>query len=87
MDKNIIFKGLVEDINKNKSRYKEEDIDLFNLIYETIIEMEVANSMFNSVSEPQLIDLAIHTEDVARSRFNYLIALAKKRELKNIKII
>lgn len=87
MDNNIIFKVLIGDINKNKSKYKEEDIDLFNSIYETIIEMEVANSMFNAVSEPQLIDLAIHTEDVARSRFNYLIALAKKRELKNIKII
>ena len=87
MDRNVIFRVLIEDINKNKSKYKEEDIDLFNSIHETIIEMEVANSMFNSVSEPQLIDLAIHTEDVARSRFNYLISLAKKRELKNIKII
>jgi len=87
MDKNVIFRVLIEDINKNKSKYKEEDIDLFNSIHETIIEMEVANSMFNSVSEPQLIDLAIHAEDVARSRFNYLISLAKKRELKNIKVI
>lgn len=87
MDKNVIFKVLIEDINKNRSKYKEEDIKLFNSIYEAIIEMEVANSMFNSVSEPQLIDLAIHSEDAARSRFNYLIALAKKRELKNIKII
>ena len=87
MDRNVIFRVLIEDINKNKSKYKEEDIDLFNSIHETIIEMEVANSMFNSVSEPQLIDLAIHAEDVARSRFNYLISLAKKRELKNIKVI
>lgn len=87
MDKNIIFKLLISDINKNKSKYSEEDIDLFNSIHDAIIEMEVASAMFDSVSDPKLIDLAIHTEDTAKSRFNYLITLAKKRELKNIKII
>ena len=87
MDKNLILKLVIEDFNKNKVNYSEEDIELFNSIYEAITDMEIANSMFNSVSEPQLVDLAIHVQDVAKSRLNYLITEAKKRELKNIKII
>ena len=88
MDKNLILKLVIEDFNNNNNvNYSEEDIELFNSIYEAITEIEVANSMFNSVSEPQLVDLAIHTQDAANSRLNYLISQAKKRELKNIKII
>ena len=87
MNRNIIFKQLIKEVSKKKSNYTEEDLELFNEINDTIIEMEVARSMFDSVSEPHLIDLAIHTEDVAKIRFSHLISLAKKRELKNINII
>lgn len=87
MEKNIIFKLLIQDVKKNKSGYSEEDRKLFTSINEAIEEVEVARAMFNSVSEDQLIDLAIHTEDVAKDRLNYLIAVAKKRELKNIKAV
>jgi len=46
--------------------------------------MEVARALFNSVSDPKLIELAIHEEDVARTRYDYLINMAKKRCLKRI---
>ena len=46
--------------------------------------MEVARVLFNSVSDPKLIEVAIHEEDVARTRFDYLICMAKRRGLRRI---
>ena len=46
--------------------------------------MEVARALFNSVSDPKLIELAIHEEDVARARFDYLISIAKSKGLRRI---
>jgi Protein of unknown function (DUF2508) len=84
MNNNIVLKFLMQEVENNKNKYTEDDLLLFEAINESIMEMEVAQSLFNSVSDPNLIDLAIHTEDVARSRYNYLIALAKKRSLRKI---
>ena len=84
MNNNIVLKFLMQEVENNKVKYTEEDLLLFEAINESIIEMEVAQSLFNSVSDPKLIDLAIHTEDVAKSRYNYLITLAKKRALRKI---
>ena len=84
MSNNIVLRFLMQEVETNKKKYTEEDLLLFEAINESIMEMEVAQSLFNWVSDPKLIDLAIHTEDVAKSRYNYLIALAKKRELRKI---
>lgn len=84
MNNNIVLRFLMQEIENNKNKYTEEDLQLFEAINESIMEMEVAQSLFNSVSDPNLIDLAIHTEDMAKSRYNYLIALAKKRDLRKI---
>lgn len=84
MNNNIVLKFLMQEVENNKRKYTEEDLLLFEAINESIIEMQVAQSLFNWVSDPKLIDLAIHTEDVAKSRYNYLIALAKKRDLRKI---
>lgn len=84
MNNNIVLKFLMQEVENNKNKYTEDDLLLFEAINESIMEMQVAQSLFNSVSDPNLIDLAIHTEDVARSRYNYLIALAKKRALRKI---
>lgn len=84
MNNNIVLKFLMQEVQNNKKKYTEEDLLLFEAINESIMEMEVAQSLFNWVSDPKLIDLAIHTEDVAKSRYNYLIALAKKRNLRKI---
>ena len=84
MNNNIVLKFLMQEVENNKNKYTEDDLLLFEAINESIMEMEVAQSLFNSVSDSNLIDLAIHTEDVARSRYNYLIALAKKRSLRKI---
>lgn len=84
MDKKTILDLLMQNAEKNKIKYSEDDLDLLRAINESITEMEVARSLFNSVSDPQLIELAIHAEDVAKARYNYLIAMAKKRDLKKI---
>ena len=84
MDKKIILELLTQNVEKNKTKYSQEDLDLLDAIKETIIELEVARSMFNTVSDPQLINLAMYAEDLAKTRYDYLINMAKKRELKCI---
>ena len=84
MNNNIVLRFLMQEVQNNKKKYTEDDLLLFEAINESIMEMEVAQSLFNWVSDPKLIDLAIHTENVAKSRYNYLIALAKKRDLRKI---
>lgn len=84
MDKRAILDLLMQNIERNKVQYSQEDIELLDAIRETVMEMEVARSMFNSVSDPQLVDLAIHAEDLARTRYDYLITIAKRRDLRSI---
>lgn len=84
MDKKTILDLLMQNAEKNKIKYSEDDLDLLRAIKESVMEMEVAKSLFNSASNPQLIELAIHAEDVAKARYNYLISIAKKRDLRKI---
>lgn len=84
MNKNVILEFLFKSEDKKKKEYTEEEIAILKDIQETIQEMEVARVLFNSVSDPKLIELAIHEEDVARTRFDYLLGIAKKRGLRRI---
>ena len=84
MNKIAILDLLFKNLDKKNSGYSEEDIAILKDIEESIKEMEVARSLFNSVSDPKLIELAIHEEDVARTRFDYLLSIAKNRGLKRI---
>ncbi|MCR1951999.1 MULTISPECIES: DUF2508 family protein [unclassified Clostridium] len=84
MDKKTILDLLMQNAEKNKIQYSEDDLELLSAIKDAITEMEVARSLFNSVSDPQLIELAIHAEDVAKTRYDYLISMAKRRELRKI---
>ena len=84
MNKIVILELLFKNLNNKNTGYSEEDIAILKDIEESIKEMEVARSLFNSVSDPKLIELAIHEEDVARTRFDYLLSIAKNRGLKRI---
>ena len=84
MNKILILDLLFKNLNKKNIGYSEEDIAILKDIKESIKEMEVARSLFNSVSDPKLIELAIHEEDVAKTRFDYLLSIAKNRGLKRI---
>ena len=84
MNKNIILDLLFKNVEKNNNEYSDEDIAILKDVQESIKEMEVARALFNSVSDPKLIELAIHEEDVARARFDYLISIAKSKGLRRI---
>lgn len=84
MDKKFILDLLFKDTDKGKREYSEDDITLLNNIKDTVKEMEVARALFNAVSDPKLIELAIHAEDAAKTRYDYLISIAKSRDLRKI---
>ena len=41
--------------------------------------MEAAESMFNSVNDPKLIEAAIYREEAAKRKFDYLLSVAKEQ--------
>ena len=84
MNKNTILDLLFKNIEKNNNEYSDEDIAILKDVQESIKEMEFARALFNSVSDPKLIELAIHEEDAARARFDYLISIAKSKGLRRI---
>lgn len=73
--KNILSLILVKYNNDN------EVIDkVIKEIQEAIIEIEVAESMFNSVDDPKLIEAAIYREEAAKKKFDYLLSVAKEQK-------
>ena len=66
------------------SRYEYEDTlddELLESIRETIEEMQIAQCMFNYVNDPKLIEAAIYREDAAKKKFEYLLSLAKEKQM------
>lgn len=63
------LKSHAEDIN---------NIDLLNQIEETRLEMEVARNFFENAQDEKLIEVAIHQEEAARKRYDFLILEARK---------
>ncbi|MBU5488141.1 YaaL family protein [Clostridium sp. MSJ-8] len=72
MDK-ISIKYVINKVNINKKQDK-----LLKDINDTIKELENARSLFDNVQDTNLIEVAIYSEAVARKRYEYLLALAKK---------
>ena len=85
MNINLILDFMLKKIEKDEVEYSEEFLVLLKDIQQTIKEMENARNMFNFVSDPRLIEVAIHTEDVARARYDYLINIAKSKNMRIIK--
>lgn len=75
--KNILSMILVKYNNDDKVSDK-----VLREIRESIKEMEVAESMFNSVDDPQLIEAAIYREEAAKRKFDYLLSVAKEQYLR-----
>ena len=68
--------GKMSQDKKNKDLLGEE---LLRQVEYTIIEIETARSMFNSVEDPKLIEVAIYSEEIAKQRFDYLLSIARER--------
>lgn len=73
--KNILSFILVKYNNDNKVSN-----NIIKEIQEAIIEIEVAESMFNSVADPKLIEAAIYREEAAKKKFDYLLSVAKEQD-------
>ena len=72
--KNVLSLILVKYSNDNTISNK-----VLEEIQDSIIEMEAAESMFNSVNDPKLIEAAIYREEAAKKKFDYLLSVAKEQ--------
>ena len=72
--KNVLSLILVKYSNDNTISNK-----VLEEIQDSIIEMEAAESMFNSVNDPKLIEAAIYREEAAKRKFDYLLSVAKEQ--------
>lgn len=61
---------------------KTDSTDVYVKLLEDIefakMEISVARSMFNNVNDDKLIEVAIYSENVARKRYDYLLAIARE---------
>jgi len=68
--------GKMKQDKKNKDLLGEE---LLREVEYTLIEIETARNMFNTVEDPKLIEVAIYSEEIAKQRFDYLLSIARDR--------
>lgn len=69
-----------------KKRNVKADIERDNIIREikaAQLEIKTAESFFQFVSDPELIDVAIYDLEAKKSRYSYLIRMAKEKGVKN----
>lgn len=59
---------------------------ILNDMRDAILEMNIAESIFNSVDDPNLIDVAIYREQAAKKKIDYLLSIAKE-EIARVKTI
>ena len=61
---------------------KTDSTDVYEKLLEDMefakMEISVARSMFNNVNDDKLIEVAIYSENVARKRYDYLLAIARE---------
>ena len=61
---------------------KKDDVNVYAKLMEDMetakMEISVARSMFNNVNDDKLIEVAIYSENVARKRYDYLLAIARE---------
>ena len=77
MNKDNVIEYLI-----NVAETYEDNEEILAEIEKTKLEMEAARSFFENVSEPKLVDVAIYTEEVARKKYDYLISIARKKNLR-----
>ena len=69
---NIIF---------NRKKYSVEQKEILGKLYESLEELEVANSYFENATEAELIDYSIHKQNAARTKYQYYLALSKQLDI------
>ncbi|MBS5927603.1 MAG: DUF2508 family protein [Clostridium sp.] len=61
---------------------ENEGLDIIDAIEDAKAELEAARSIFDNVQDSKLIELAIYAEEVALKRYEYLLSLAKERDIR-----
>jgi Protein of unknown function (DUF2508). len=61
---------------------KSAEAQLLKDIEETIIQIKDARQLFESVSSPSLVDCAIYMEEAAKARYSFLLAEAKRLNIR-----
>lgn len=64
-------------LNKDKEKQK-----LLNEINRAKLEVKTAEYFFQFVSDPELVDVAIYELEAKKSRYRYLIKVAKEKGIK-----
>jgi hypothetical protein len=77
MERQKLLGILISDDN-----YSDEQVNLFHAIEDVILELDISRNYFNAVSDPNLVDYAIYMEDAAKAKYAYLLAEAKRLNLK-----
>ncbi|WP_238883447.1 DUF2508 family protein [Clostridium sp. YIM B02551] len=72
-------KFILESLLKKKVT---NEVSLIKDIEQAVKDIKVAESMFESVSDPKLIEIAIYSEEVARKRLDFLLREAKDNNSK-----
>lgn len=76
MDKKEVLELLFKNV-----RYTDEQMDIIYSLEEAREEWHSASRFFQYVSEPDLVDYAIHKEDAAKSKFMYYLSKAKAEDI------
>lgn len=69
----------------NKIKKSNKDYEKYKLIKEierAQIDVATAEKFFEFVSDPELVDVAIYELEAKKSRYRYLIRLAKEKGIK-----
>ena len=75
MDKKNILEFLL-------AKYKNEskaDKKIIEELEDTIKEIQVAQAMFETVSNDKLVEVAIYKEEAAKKKYEYLLSIAKEK--------
>ena len=72
-------------IKRNKKKNEKYNINrdkIIELIRLAKVEIDIARENFNYLDDPKLIEMAIYQEQVAKSKFEYLVLEAKRKGIK-----
>lgn len=70
------------EIIRNNKNYSKDEKEIISGIEEAMLELEVAKNAFNNVSDKNLIDICIHKEDEAKSKYTFYLSQAKAKNIR-----
>ena len=76
MNKKMIVDNIAKDI-----KLSVEDKEIINAIEMARIEWENAQSFFQFVKEPEMVDYAIYLQNAASVRYMHLLRMAKNKKI------